>query len=154
VHESEKNRIQREIRRLTWATTDMKLVVEAVDEFEWGGSRVLEAGIFVTYARPFKTSGRPALPEELAPLSEDEVLHEELIRRRDTVYAHSDEGGARKVVDPFGEHSYADAYEPLGAAKFAAIRDLAQRQRERFETALQLRVEKLRAAGVPADPTI
>lgn len=71
-------------------------------EMPWRARRTLEAGMVVTYARPFahtrggglpKLGRRSNLPTALL------ATHDELLRRRNVVYAHTDATPLRQILD-------------------------------------------------------
>lgn len=68
--------------------------------------RVLEAGLTVTYARPFLSAGRKGLPQlNRAGNLTDGLLdsHNQLIKRRHADYAHTDQEGSRRF-SRFSQH--------------------------------------------------
>jgi hypothetical protein len=68
----------------------------------WHVRRVLETGMFVTYARPFAERRRPGLPrlKRAAGLSEElRATHNEILERRNRVYAHTDETPLRRIIE-------------------------------------------------------
>jgi hypothetical protein len=68
----------------------------------WHVRRVLETGMFVTYARPFAEARRPGLPrlKRAAGLSEElRATHNEILERRNKVYAHTDETPRRRIIE-------------------------------------------------------
>jgi hypothetical protein len=64
--------------------------------------RALEAGMVITYARPFLEARGKGLPK-LSPAkrlgSELKASHDELMRRRNSVYAHNDETPLRRILE-------------------------------------------------------
>jgi hypothetical protein len=71
----------------------------------WRVQRTLETGMFITYARPFTKSRRNGLPTlKLAQDLTKELVdsHNEIVRRRNTVYAHTDETGLRHILQTTG----------------------------------------------------
>jgi hypothetical protein len=119
---------------------------------------VLETGLAVVYCRPF--SGPPrddgtearTLVDSLAPESH---LHAKLFEVRNKLYAHTDEEYAhrREAVDPFGAHSYAEAYRLLNPDLLQPIELLALALAERFREQRKVLEQTLRDAGVPAEPS-
>lgn len=68
----------------------------------WRVVRALEAGLIVTYARPFTRTRHAKLPH-LKPandLTEElQQSHKEVLARRNMVYAHSDGGTLRQILE-------------------------------------------------------
>jgi hypothetical protein len=143
VHETERNRLLNELRRLKLAAADMALVAEEIDALSESDRRliprVLETGLVTVYARSFKSSGRhwPAFTELWTPTDPHELaVHNSILRRRDKQHAHTDEKhSGRDIVDVFGKHFYAEQYEVLAHAALEEIAALARAQRERFKAA-------------------
>lgn len=74
---------------------------ERDDQMRWRVRRTLETGMFVTYARPFVHTRKLGLPKlKLARELSDELLasHDEVIRRRNAVHAHTDETDLRCIL--------------------------------------------------------
>jgi hypothetical protein len=68
----------------------------------WHVRRTLETGMFVTYARPFvDASGRglPQLKRARGLSAELRASHEEILERRNRVYAHTDETPLRRILE-------------------------------------------------------
>jgi len=78
----------------------------------WRVRRTLETGMFVAYARPFIHTRKPGLPKlKLARDLSDELLasHDEVLRRRNAVHAHTDETDLRRILQttsPAGLHEW------------------------------------------------
>ena len=68
-------------------------------DFRSGFHAVLEAGMIVTYSRPFRggfsgpITRSPDLGKEL------QEFHDEILRRRNKFYAHTDQTDIRKIVN-------------------------------------------------------
>lgn len=68
----------------------------------WRVRRTMETGMFVTYARPFVHSrgvGLPRLKRAVNLTAELRESHEEILSRRDAVYAHTDETPLRRILE-------------------------------------------------------
>lgn len=156
MHDSEVNRIKREIRQLVHAAKDMQEVREAAETLSTlegvPCAGIMVTGMVVTYCRGYTLVDGRRVPVTATMLPEGDALkaHVELFKLRDTVNAHSDETPNRVVADPFGEHRYTEAYHPWKPESFAQVVDLARSQEERFRTELRRREGELRVAGVPA----
>jgi hypothetical protein len=64
--------------------------------------RALEAGMVITYARPFLVArgrGSPKLSPANGLGPELKASHDELLRRRNSVYAHNDETPLRQILE-------------------------------------------------------
>lgn len=71
----------------------------------WRARRTLEAGMFVVYARSFTRTRRDGLPrlDRAAGLTGDLCKsHEEILSRRDRVYAHTDDTPYRQILELAG----------------------------------------------------
>lgn len=103
---SERNRIEKEIRRFELAAWDMDWAAGAaqtlIERVAPGARHALEVGLVVCYARPFGNTGdwAKALSEDdWAPTGENQRLHNSLLDLRDTAFAHSDRQSGRDVED-------------------------------------------------------
>jgi hypothetical protein len=143
LHESERNRLQRELRRLRLAQSDMAQAATAAEALKGEREesvlgRALETACVVIYARPFSSNNIGRLGEEWAPTGHDErALHDELCKKRDQVYAHSDETSLRDVVDigtSIGkEHPvYVEQWHPVNRDVLPAFIAMAWAQEKRF----------------------
>ena len=143
MHEAERNRLLRELRRLKLAAADMNLAAEAtdllVDDRYAPVPRIIETGVLVAYARSFNSSGPGwvRFKEQWTPTDPDELaLHEPILTRRDKRHAHTDEkDSGRDIVDVFGEGIYSEEWEQLTADSLRKIAALARAQKERFDAA-------------------
>jgi hypothetical protein len=143
LHESERNRLVRELRRLRLAQSDMVQAAAAAEALkgereESPLGRALETACVVIYARPFTSNKVGRLGDEWAPSDpEERALHDELCRKRDQVYAHSDETALRDVVDigaSIGKDHpvYAEQWHPVSREVLPAFIRMAWRQEKRF----------------------
>jgi hypothetical protein len=158
MHESDVNRLRKEIWRLALAALDMRLVANTAQELMDGHdpSSVVETGLVVTYCRSFsgppKDDRKPEhVVDELAPVGDRLSLHTKLFEARNKLLAHTDEDYAsrRRTVDVFGNHSYKAEYPPkLRPEQLFPIRALALALADRFSTAQKERERVLREAGV------
>lgn len=156
MHESEKNRLVNEIRRYRLAQADMRQVIAAVDaladEHHNGYlCRALETAIVVGYARAF------AAGNEIETLGDEWTaddpgmrrFHDELLRLRDQLYAHTDRRvGARDIEDVsallgLGQVAYTEWWRPIDRAALPMIGALAQHQEQRFGRAADERQQAL-----------
>lgn len=158
MHKSDVNRIMREIRQLVLARKDMELVAEGAQVLRADGYvpcvRLIEAGMVVSYCRAYSADGKRRIPVTAAMLPLDHrlaVFHDEIVKLRDTIYAHSDETPNRVSTDPFGDHRYTEGYHPWRPESFDVFIELARSQEMRFCKALTEREELLRASGAPSD---
>jgi hypothetical protein len=100
--------------------------------------RALETACVVIYARPFTANKIGRLGDEWAPTDpEERALHDELYRKRDQVYAHSDETPMRDVVDigaSIGKDYpvYAEQWHPVNREVLPAFIRMAWAQEKRF----------------------
>jgi hypothetical protein len=102
--------------------------------------RALETAAPVAYARPWgKSNTIGALGTHWRPNRWDQlVLHEELIKARNRVYAHSDEEiGTRSVLDisrmlATSGPAFVPAWRPLNVDLLPEIAELAESQKVRF----------------------
>lgn len=159
MHESERDRITKEIRRFELAAWDMDAAAgaaQALDERAAPGARhALEAGMVVCYARPFTNTDdwiKPLRTEWLPEDDRNRRLHDILLILRDKWAAHTDRASGRDVVDVgamWGDD------EPLYTATWRdgirhevlpAIRALCEAQRDRF------RKERQRLEAQLAEP--
>jgi hypothetical protein len=145
VHESERNRLESEGRRLRLAESDMQQAAAAAEAIqrEPEGTplrRALETALLVCYARPFTSNKIGALGEEWAPTDpEGRALHHEALRLRHKAYAHSDpDSGVRDVEDrgyiftPPRPVSFTETHRPTDVEKLPAIIGMIYRQEGRF----------------------
>lgn len=68
----------------------------------WHVRRTLETGLFVTYARPFvegRGRGLPQLKRARGLSAELQASHADILERRNTVYAHTDETPLRRILE-------------------------------------------------------
>jgi signal transduction histidine kinase len=68
----------------------------------WRVRRTMETGMIVTYARPFVDSrghGLPRLKRAVNLTAEFRASHEEILSRRNAVYAHTDETPLRRILE-------------------------------------------------------
>lgn len=151
MQESERNRLLNEIRRLRLAESDMNQVAAAAlalqgERLNGDLCRALETAIAVCYARPYGgrkkvgVLGDEWLPEDPG----DRAVHDQLLIRRDQVYAHTDRTDARDIIDVFGEGTFAEQWRPLAREALPRIIRLAARQQTRFRDAVEERQEALR----------
>jgi hypothetical protein len=157
MHDSERNKLVNDLRRFRLAQSDMQQVVAAAthlasEHLNGDLCRALETAIVICYARPF--DGRNAvgrLGDEFVPT--DAVprrIHQELLRLRDKVYAHTDRTDARDVVDLGQEFDlqsplYAEQWRPLDRRVLAGIIHLAVEVEGRLREAAAEREAKLAA---------
>lgn len=97
--------------------------------------RILETGMFVAYARPF-TNTRFRRLARVRGISKDlHHTHEEILRRRNTVYAHTDETQLRRTIelaDPAGREAMlrdqweADLHEEWSEVTITGLDDVAE----------------------------
>jgi hypothetical protein len=143
LNESERNRLERELCRLRLAGSDMAQAAAAAEALkrereESPLGRALETACVVIYARPFTANKVGRLGEEWAPTDREErALHDELCKKRDQVYAHSDETSLRDVVDigaSIGKDHpvYAELWHPVNREVLPAFIRMAWRQEKRF----------------------
>jgi hypothetical protein len=145
VHETERKRLIRELRRLKLAAADMRLAADAaellVDDEYVPAPRIIETGVLVAYARSFTSSGGGwvRFKEQWTPTDPDELaIHESILKRRDRRHAHTDEtGSGRDIVDVFGDGMYSEEWEQLTADSLRKIAGLARAQEQRFDAAAQ-----------------
>lgn len=84
----------------------VKYLVENFADLNPSTKRVLEAGLTVTYARPFLPADKKSLPQlNRASNLADDLLdsHNQLIKRRNADYAHTDQEGSRRF-SKFSQH--------------------------------------------------
>lgn len=138
--------VERSVKRLVLAAQDM-VECRAAVEFLGEGTdipcevrRALETAAPVAYARPWGNSNTlGALGTHWRPNRWDQVvLHEELIKVRDNVSAHTDEEiGAQSMSDistmlETSMRSFVWPWHPLNRDLFPQIAELAECQRVRF----------------------
>lgn len=113
--------------------------------------RALETAIVVCYARAFAGGNEiGTLGDSSAPTDpEMRRYHDELLRLRDQVYAHTDRrGGARDVEDVgalvgLDKVAYTESFRPFKPTALAAIVTLAKQQEERFREDVQKLEDRL-----------
>jgi hypothetical protein len=72
---------------------------EETEQVPLEARRILETGLFVTYARPF-CNKPPRHVSLLKGLSEElQKTHQEALKRRNTVYAHTDDAQLRRMIE-------------------------------------------------------
>jgi hypothetical protein len=138
--------VERSVKRLVLAAQDMVECRAAVDFLGEGTDipcevrRALETAAPVAYARPWSNSNAlGALGTHWRPNRWDQlVLHEELIKLRDSVSAHThEEIGAQWMSDistmlETSMQSFVRPWHPLNRDLFPQIAELAESQRVRF----------------------
>jgi hypothetical protein len=142
---SETEDARRSIKRLLLAAQDMNDCSAAAAELltriaPSSLARALETAIVVCYARPWGRSNRiGALEARWGPETpEDLALHEELIRLRDKVYAHTDDEIKARDIEDMSEllgtnHPvFAPGWHPIETEALPRIAALAEAQRARF----------------------
>jgi len=161
LHESDRNRLTNEARRLVLAEADMRQVMAAVDALlgeTLNGDlcRALETAVIVCYARAFTTSNTVGpLTEDWTPADPVERrFHDEIMRLRDKVYAHTDKIGARDIADAgemlgLGQVAFVEGWHPLDRKVLPAIRALADAQDGRLKTRIEAINRELSAAVPP-----
>jgi hypothetical protein len=152
IDETEANRLRRQLRSVLLAAADMEEAAAAARELmprpldDDPLSHVLETGMVVAYARPFKNSALRVpkgfiLGESDGP---DDDLHAELIELRDQAYAHTDEGSGRDIADykiteidgsDVGEITYWISRFPIERDSLPVVISLCERQADRFRRA-------------------
>src|SRR5262245_26959571 len=158
LHESERSRLLRELKRLRLAQSDMAQAAAADEALkgereESALGRALEAACVVIYTRPFTSNNVGRLGDEWAPTDpEERALHDELCKKRDQVYAHSDETPTRDVVDigaSIGsDHPvYAERWHPMNRDVLPALIRMAWAQEKRFYDAA-VKVERRLAGAI------
>ena len=123
-------------------------------EFDDLLSRVIETGIAATYARPFtKNRGRQALNEEWTPPGcADLALHAEVIKLRDTLFAHSDAAQPARGIEDVSLGTYpggafAEHYRRIDRDALLSLADLCDRQEARLHSRCRAIHEELRAGA-------
>jgi hypothetical protein len=114
--------------------------------------RALETAIIVCYARAFASGNEiGTLGEEWAPEEATlRALHDQVLRLRDQVYAHTDRrAGARDIADvatQFGLDApmFTEGWRPIKREVLPALGALAEYQEQRFASAADELQEKLR----------
>jgi len=143
LDEGERNRLLRELKRLRLAQSDMAQAATADEALkrereESALGRALEAACVVIYTRPFTSNKLGRLGDEWAPTDpEERALHDELCKKRDQVYAHSDETLMHDVVDigaSIGKDHpvYAERWHPVNRDSLPAFIKMAWGQEKRF----------------------
>jgi hypothetical protein len=110
--------------------------------------RTLEAGMVITYARPFLAGRGQGLPrlspaKNLSP--ELQASHEELLTRRNSVYAHNDETTLRQILEFADERTFtawlqqpdgtsSEAWDSPAEGALTDLMTLTTRHLERFST--------------------
>jgi hypothetical protein len=145
VHESERNRIRNDIRRLVLAQSDLAQAAMAAHSLAGEAlngdlCRALETAIVVCYSRPYDGRNKAgALREEWYPAeTQERTMHDALLALRDQVYAHNDVTELRGVVDAgalLGEPGrYAEEWIPLNRKAMPALIRMCAAQQERFRS--------------------
>ena len=69
-------------------------------QMPWHVRRTLETGLFVTYARPFvQTRGSGHMKHAPGLSAELQASHDEIVFRRNRVYAHTDQSPLRRILE-------------------------------------------------------
>ncbi len=69
-------------------------------QMPWHVRRTLETGLFVTYARPFvQTRGSGHMKRAPGLNAELQASHDEIVFRRNRVYAHTDQSPLRRILE-------------------------------------------------------
>lgn len=116
-------------------------------------TRPAETAIVVCYARPFSPRNAVgALGTRWEPLQSYQTLHAELMRLRNQVYAHTDETGARQVVDVsdllgLDSPAYAEGWQPIEREALPAIVQLARALESCLASAVDERLSRLAKRG-------
>jgi hypothetical protein len=158
LHESDRNRLTKEVRRLRFAAGDMRQAQAAIrallattEADDVNLMLALETAIAVCYVRPFTPRqgvgqlGDEWLPEKAAARS----LHDQLVDLRDRAYAHTDVDSGREVVDRAelfddGVEGFLESWLAMDRAVLPAVADMCRRQEDRFQAAARDRVAQLR----------
>jgi len=70
------------------------------DKIPWHVRRTLETGLFVTYARPFIGARRGGQMKRARGLSDElRAFHDDMVFRRNRVYAHTDRTPLRRILE-------------------------------------------------------
>lgn len=143
MHESERNRIEKEQRALLLAVSDMQqaaAAARALQEEEDGTlARALETAMAVCYMRPFTTSDLQ-VPDEYIPTGGiDGEAHDHLKVLRDKVHAHTDKSSGRKIesftIEVEGEIaqlSWREGWLPFPRENLAFVIELCERQAQKM----------------------
>jgi hypothetical protein len=162
---SERNRLLREVTQFRFAQADMKqaaAAAEALQREHANGDlcRALETAIVVIYARPFTPSNKVGAlgPEWAPPEPTDRSLHNELRKKRDQVYAHSDVTSLRDVIDigaDLGKDHpvYSERWYPVSRPMLPIFIRMAWEQEKRFYDAAVERESKLGAKPLAGPAT-
>ncbi len=159
MHESDRNRLRKEVRLLRFAAGDMRqaraairalLATTAEDDVDL--MLALETAIVVCYARPFTYGeGVGQLGEEWAPEDDHErAVHDEVLVLRDQAYAHTDKKSGRDVVERFELHDdgltgFQESWQALAReVLLTVVIPSCDRQERRFQDAADELAEQLR----------
>jgi hypothetical protein len=154
MHESDRNRLLKRQRALLLAAADMDQAMAAAQALEAESHevalmRALETAVVVCYARAFTTSSLVRLDAvAYAPTIERLTnLHDDLLKARDRVYAHTDKASGRsasiEVISATGLGNLAglpvgfgfearESWLPFPREAIADAVSLFETQRERF----------------------
>lgn len=140
MHESERNRLRNEIRRLALAEADMRQMAAAAKALQTaeGGdlSRALETAIVVCYARPFTSNEIGPLEREWVPTEPElRALHEQLITLRHKAYAHTDRDFRKLILqkDADGRTIVGEGWYGILRERLPLLIQLAVAQGRRFQ---------------------
>ena len=157
------NELFNQIRRLRLAESDMEIAKSAAKELNARRTagdvatpvvRALEAGMVVTYCRPFRNGGVGTLDSGWGPLTGvDAQHHEVLLNLRDRMYAHSDTPWRAIAATGEAEQvSYAEAYYDLTVyIDYETVEEISASLERRFREAADGVEALLRAANPPDD---
>ena len=156
--------------QLNWAAVSVGVEQALNNDGEWfeyalgtttvrvrGGDaeRVLVTGMVVTYARSFtqaRGSNIGAITGTFAPPESPALqpFHQELLDRRNDLFAHNDKTQWRSDVDVgyLGvERRHVESFTPVDLYAYPPIKRLAEEQRERFTERLGAVEEQLQSAS-------
>jgi hypothetical protein len=158
MHESERNRLRKQLRLLRFAAGDMRqaraaitaLLATTVDNYV-DLMLALETSIVVCYARPFTYGeGVGQLGTEWAPEDDHErAVHDELLVLRDEAGAHTDKKSGRDVVERFELHDdgltgFQESWQALDREVLrTVVVPICDRQEQRFQDAAYKLAERL-----------
>jgi hypothetical protein len=158
MHESERNRLRKQLRLLRFAAGDMRQARAAItallattEEDDVNLMLALETAVVVCYARPFtEGEGVGRLDAEWAPEDDhDASVHEELLYLRDKAGAHTDKKSGRDVVERFelyddGLTGFQESWQALDRELLRTIViPICDRQERRFQEAAYELAEQL-----------
>lgn len=143
MHESERNRLRNEIRRLVLAQSDMAQAAAAAvalhsEQLNGDLCRALETAIVVCYVRPYDGRNKAGpLGSEWLPADPGSLaIHETMLAMRDQVYAHTDRTELRDIVDAgalLGEPGrFAEQWVPLNREALPKLIEMFSEQQQRF----------------------